>query len=292
MMPARWPCPSPRSVRTPRKALEDHAWQDAYEAYISLRDHEELTGEDWAGFAEAAWWSAHPNESLDAFERAYGTYSSEGNTRRAAYVALRLAFEHADRSEPALWNGWLQRAIRLMTDEPDCVERGYLELALVRSSFDRGAIDEAIEHANRAQELGARFGDRDLAALGLVLHGGALVTTGEVDRGLGLVDEGALAAVGGELTPYVAGSIYCILLHHPRRVPLRRPLPPGRRVDGRGGGLVRTPSDHRLSRRLSGAARGDHAASRRVLPSRGRGSPSPDRAHRIWKVAAGRSRRL
>jgi hypothetical protein len=71
-----------------RKALEDHAWQDAYEAYISLRDHEELTGEDWAGFAEAAWWSAHPNESLDAFERAYGTYSSEGNTRRAAYVAL------------------------------------------------------------------------------------------------------------------------------------------------------------------------------------------------------------
>ena len=47
-----------------RKALEDHAWQDAYEAYISLRDHEELTGKDWAGFAEAAWWSAHPNESL------------------------------------------------------------------------------------------------------------------------------------------------------------------------------------------------------------------------------------
>ncbi len=53
-------------------------------------------------FTPQAWWSAHPNESLDAFERAYGTYSSEGNTRRAAYVALRLAFEHADRSEPAL----------------------------------------------------------------------------------------------------------------------------------------------------------------------------------------------
>jgi class 3 adenylate cyclase len=202
----------PQIRENARKALEDHAWQDAYDAYVSLRDREELSGQDWLGLAEAGWWSAHPSESLEAFERAYTTYLSEGNRRRAAYVALRLGHEHADRMELALWNGWLQRAIRLMSDEPDCVEQGYLELSLLRSRLDRGELEAATEHARRAQEIGARFGDRDLVAFGLVLSGGVLVMSGEVDRGLGLVDEGTLAAVGGELTPYAAGSIYCITL--------------------------------------------------------------------------------
>jgi len=195
-----------------RKALDAHAWEEAYDAFTTLRDRQDLSGEDWERFGEAAWWSAHPDESLEAFERAYSDHSSNGNLRRAGYVSLRLAIEHTDRNEPALWNGWLQRAIRLLSDQPDCVERGYLELALVRASFDRGAADEAIQHATRAQEIGTRFGDPDLVAYGLVLRGGAMVFMGEVEAGLALVDEGILSAVGGELTPYAAGSIYCITI--------------------------------------------------------------------------------
>ena len=194
------------------KALDDHAWQDAYEAFVSLRDRQDLSGADWGGLGEAAWWSARPDESLDAFGRAYAAYTSEGNPRRAAAVAIRLAHEHADRMELALWNAWLQRAVRLLADQPECVEIGYLETSLVRSSFDRGALDEAREHASRAQEIGARFDDPDLVAFGQVMEGAAMVFSGEVERGLGLVDEGTLAAVGGELTPYAAGSIYCITI--------------------------------------------------------------------------------
>jgi class 3 adenylate cyclase len=195
-----------------RRALEEHAWQDAYEGLVSLRDRQDLSGEDWQRLGEAAWWSAHPDESLEAFERAFATYSSEGNPRRAAAVAIRLAHEHADRMELSLWNAWLQRAVRLLADQPECVERGYLEMSLVRSSFDRGAVEEASEHASRAQEIGARFDDPDLVAFGQVMQGAAMVFSGEVERGLGLVDEGTLAAVGGELTPYAAGSIYCITI--------------------------------------------------------------------------------
>ena len=195
-----------------RKALDDHAWQDAYGALVSLRDRGELTGEDWQRLGEAAWWSAHPGESLEAFERAYAAYSSEAKPQRAAFVAMRLAMEHADRLESALSNAWLQRAIRLLADQPDLVERGYLELALVRSSFEGGQAEEAIEHASRAQEIGARFGDLDLVAFGLVLRGAATVLAGDAAKGLGLIDEGTLAAVGGELTPYAAGSIYCITI--------------------------------------------------------------------------------
>jgi class 3 adenylate cyclase len=195
-----------------RRALEEHAWKDAYEGLVSLRDRQDLSGEDWQRLGEAAWWSAHPAESIEAFERAFATYSSEGNPRRAAAVAIRLAHEHADRMELALWNAWLQRAVRLLADQPECVEMGYLETGLVRASFDRGAMDEASEHASRAQEIGARFDDPDLVAFGRVMQGAAMVFSGEVERGLGLVDEGTLAAVGGELTPYAAGSIYCITI--------------------------------------------------------------------------------
>ena len=200
------------TLDTARKALEDHAWQEAFEGLSSLADGEGLAGEDLQRLGEAAWWSAHPVESIEAFERAYAAYQAEGNPRRAAYVAIRLAHEYGDRSESAQWNGWLQRAIRLMADQPECVERGYLELALVRSASDRGDIEAAMQHATAAHEIGTRFGDRDLQAFGLVLQGALLVFEKHIERGLSLVDEGTLAAVGGELTPFAAGSVYCITI--------------------------------------------------------------------------------
>jgi class 3 adenylate cyclase len=210
--------PDTMTLDEARQALEKHAWQEAYEALASIAARRELTGEDLERLGEAAWWSAHPAESIDAFERAYAAHVAEGNPRRAAYVALRLAIEHADRMESALWNGWLQRARRLLADQPECVEQGFLELALVRWSFERGALDEAMEHLTRLQEIGARFGNKDLIAFGLVLQGGSLVHGTQIERGFALIDEATLAAVGGELTPYAAGNIYCITLGFCRAV--------------------------------------------------------------------------
>jgi class 3 adenylate cyclase len=200
------------SLELARRALEAHAWQEAYDGFASIADIEDLTADDLVSLGEAAWWSAHPNESIEAFERAYAAYAAESNPLRAVFVALRLGFEYADRMESALWNGWLQRAIRMMADQPECVEHGYLELALVRSSFERGAIEEAMEHTDRVHEIGVRFADPNLVAFGLVLKGGNLVHRTEVEQGLALIDEGMLAAVGGELTPYAAGSVYCMTI--------------------------------------------------------------------------------
>ncbi len=195
-----------------RDALQRHAWDEAYEGFAAAAEDGELTGEDLERLGEAAWWSAHPRESIDAFERATSRYAADGNACRAAFVALRLAFEYGDRMDPTLWSGWLQRATRLMADEPDCVERGYLELALVRSSFERGAFDEAMQHVRSVEEIGARFEDQNLIAFSLVLQGWALVIQAQVEAGLALIDEGTLAAVGGELAPYAAGAIYCMTI--------------------------------------------------------------------------------
>jgi len=194
-----------------RQALDAHAWQQAYEGFASL-DLGDLSSEDLERLAEAAWWSAHPNESLDAFERAYAAFSAGGKRRDAARVSLRLAMEYADRLDSAVWNGWLQRASRLLAGEPESVEHGWLELCLVRSAFERGGIEEVERHAVAAQEIGARLDDRDLQAFGLALQGVIMVMHTQLEQGLSLVDEATLAAVGGELTPYAAGNIYCLTI--------------------------------------------------------------------------------
>ena len=194
-----------------RHALEAHAWQQAYEGFGAL-DEQGLSGEDLERLAQAAWWSAHPSESIEAFERAFASFSGEGRGRDAARVGLRLAIEHADRQESAVSNGWLQRATRLLADEPECSEQGWLELCLVRSSFERGEFEEAERHATAVQGIGARLGDRDIEAFGRALEGAILVFHTQVEQGLALVDEATLAAVGGELSPYVAGNIYCLTI--------------------------------------------------------------------------------
>ena len=194
-----------------RLALEAHVWQQAYEGFVALDQHG-LSSEDLERLAESAWWSAHPNESIDAFERAFASFSAEGKGRGAARVGIRLAMEHADRQDSAVSNGWLQRASRLLADEPECSEQGWLEFCLVRSSFERGEFEEAERHAVAAQAIGVRLGDRDIEAFGRALEGAILVFHAQVEQGLALVDEATLAAVGGELSPYVAGNIYCLTI--------------------------------------------------------------------------------
>jgi class 3 adenylate cyclase len=201
-----------KTLEQARAALDHHDWQAAFEALVSLDEADGLSGSDLARLGEAAWWSAHPDESLDAFERACTAYIGEDDPNGAALMALRLALEHADRLEPALASGWTQRAARLLEGQPESVASGYLEIMRVRQSFEGGSIDDVIEHATMAYEVGARFGERDLQALGLTIQGAALVTAAEIDRGLALMDEGTLAATGGELTPFVAGNVYCLMI--------------------------------------------------------------------------------
>ena len=80
-----------------RDALANHAWADAYDAFGIVDADHEIQGEDLEKLAEAAWWTAHPAECIDALERAYASYARRGNERRAAYVALNLADQWNER---------------------------------------------------------------------------------------------------------------------------------------------------------------------------------------------------
>ncbi len=192
-----------------REALRDHAWQDSYEAFVGASAAGDLDGGDLERLAEAAWWTAHPTESTDALERAYARYAAQGNDRRAAYVALALADRWDDRLQPAQAAGWLRRAERLLGPLSTGVEHGYLELALARKS---GSVEETMSHATAMLDIGTRFGDRDLQAFGLMCQGMAHVADARVDEGMSLIDEATVAAVGGELSPYATGVVYCMTI--------------------------------------------------------------------------------
>ncbi|HEX6132212.1 MAG TPA: adenylate/guanylate cyclase domain-containing protein, partial [Actinomycetota bacterium] len=131
----------------------------------------------------------------------------------AARTALDLAEEHHDRLQHAIGNGWFQRAVRLLDALPEGVAHGFLALARARGALEQdGDPDRALELASRALVIGARFGDRDLQAFGLSFQGLAHIAKAETDRGLALIDEAAVAAVGGELSPETTGIVYCLTI--------------------------------------------------------------------------------
>jgi class 3 adenylate cyclase len=191
-----------------RDALAGKDWQEAYEALAELDRTETLGADDLDGLADAAWWTGRMDESIEARTRAYAARLERGEQRAAALNALHLARDH-ELKRSGLQGAWLARAERLLTEEDDSSERGYLERMRSRLALASGDFDSAIAHAERTLELGSRFQDRNLMALGLHDKGSALVRQGDAEAGLALIDEATVGAVSGELNPYVTGIIYC-----------------------------------------------------------------------------------
>jgi class 3 adenylate cyclase len=198
-----------KSLQEARDAIERHAWREAFDLLTAADESGELSPEDIESFAEAAWWTGRMDECIQAQERAYAAYVEAGNGRRAARVALKLARNYQNKLAPSVAGGWLNSAQRLLQEEPECPEHGYLSLTLAFVGWTLGNLDNALDYAKRTFEIGSRFGDRDLQALGLNFQGGILVAKGKVSEGLALLDEAMVGAVGGELTPDATGSIYC-----------------------------------------------------------------------------------
>ncbi|HEV3013466.1 MAG TPA: response regulator transcription factor [Actinomycetota bacterium] len=169
-----------------------------------------LDADDLEQAVTTAYLGGRVAEAMAALQRAEQAYASEGDHRRAARSAFWLGFLLLGRGELAQGSGWLARSRRLLEQEPpDCAEQGYLLLPAAIEQLDAGDHAAAQATAARAAGIGRQAGEADLVALGQFLQGAAAVAGGEVAAGLALLDEAMVAAVAGELTPPVTGTIYC-----------------------------------------------------------------------------------
>ena len=190
------------------EAFERRDWAAAYEGFLACG---ELGADDQDALAESAHWLGLVDEVIEAYREAYRLHLDAGSPRRASQSAFMLAIYLRLRGDGAQSDGWLARAQRLLAAEAEGAEHGYpLYLGIARLMGRDPAA--AAESARRMQDIGRRFGDDSLVALGVFFEGRSLVKQARVREGLALLDEAMLAALSDDLKPIWTGAIYCGLL--------------------------------------------------------------------------------
>ena len=195
-----------------REAARRQAWADAYTALALADRSSALAAEDLELLATAAYLLGRVEDCLRALRRAQQLHAEAGDRRRAARAAFWVAFHLINQGELAQTSGWLARAGRLLEQEPECAERGLLLIPVALGQLAAGDDPGARRTAARAAAIGRRAADADLVGLALVLQGRAMVRAGRVGEGLVLLDEAMVAVVAGELSPPVAGTLYCSVI--------------------------------------------------------------------------------
>ena len=170
----------------------------------------EPSGAGWEGAARAAYVDRDYATAIDRWASAYEAYRREGDGVGAIRIARTTAFMYLSIvGDPAVGQGWLARAVSLLTDEGPCPESGWVSLNKGMFESDREVKEknyrDALAHARTA-------GDSPLEFAALAYLGASLVHDDRIEEGMLLLDE-ALAAVAGrdvdDLT--VVEEIFCQL---------------------------------------------------------------------------------
>ena len=193
-----------------RELYQRRAWLDAYESLSRADQATPLGPEDLELLATAAYMLNRDHDFAATLERAHHLHLDVGDALRAVRCAFWVGVSLATRGEMGGASGWFGRAQRLLEREQrDCVERGYLLIPVLLQHVGAGDAEAAYATAADAVEIGERFRDADLVALGMHEQGHALVRQGRIEEGLRLLDETMVAVTAGELSPIVTGLVYC-----------------------------------------------------------------------------------
>ena len=199
-------------LRQGMEALRRRDWAQAHASLSTAEARAELDGEALDGLAEATMWLGEYEYSLATRQRAHAAFLEEGNPRRAAMTAIALALHYAARLRFAVAAGWYGRAERLLADQREGPEQGYLAWTACLMSIGARQDGPALDAARRTFKIGLHTGDPTLQALGISFQGYLLVRAGELHEGLRMLDEGMAAAVSGMVAPFPTSLIYCRMI--------------------------------------------------------------------------------
>ncbi len=200
------------TLRQAREAFSRRAWADA-NALLSASDHDQpLAPEDLERLALAAQLLGRFEESAAATRRAYQESVRTGDVGRAVRAAFWVAVEHLERGEMAPAAGWLARAERLVGQDGERVESGYLIIAAAARTLARGDPAAALDDYARGERIATTFSDPDLLVLARLGQGEALIELRRPEEGLALMDEVMVSATSDEVSPVVVGIAYCSVI--------------------------------------------------------------------------------
>lgn len=196
-----------------RASFSRSEWGDAY-ARLSAADNDSpLALDDLEHLAMAAQLVGRDVETADLLARAYHECVRAGDPARAARCAFWLGFALMNRGEMAPGFGWFSRASRVLDDAAlDSVERGYLLLPVGVRAIGEGDYGAAHDTFAEAVGIGERFRDADLVALAGHGRGRALIRLGRIAEGVALLDDVMVAVTAGEVSPIIAGAVYCSVI--------------------------------------------------------------------------------
>lgn len=195
------------------EAFDAYAWADAYLALSAADASSPLGADDLERLATAAYLSGHDLESTDTWIRAYRARMEAGEQERAVGCAFWLGFGLFQRGDMAQGGGWMARARSLVEEHGlDCAEAGYLLVPAGLMALHAGDTSGARDLFRQARSEGGRFGDLDLATFGCLGEGQALLRAGQRAEAFDRLDEAMVSVAAGELSPVVAGIVYCAVI--------------------------------------------------------------------------------
>jgi DNA-binding CsgD family transcriptional regulator len=196
-----------------KEAFRQHAWGEAYEQLSGCHQQGKLEPEDEERLAIAAYLLGKEVESTDFWTQAHKHFLHNGNIQQAVRCAFWVAYAFFNRKEATRGIAWIERGHRLLKDgQHDCVERGYLLLPEAIQYLDRGDAAHACDILKKAIALGERLDDPDLSAMARHGLGRALIRIGNLQEGVKMLDEAMVAVDAGEISPLVAGEVYCSVI--------------------------------------------------------------------------------
>jgi len=195
-----------------RQAFANREWKKAYRQLSAADAESPLEPADLECLAQAAWLNGHDAESLALFRRTHHVLVDAGQRQRAAHWGFWLSFHAMLAGDSAQSTGWLARMQRLVADQPQGAEQGYVGVLSGLRQMAQADAEGARASFEQAVSLAERFGDRDLLAFGLLGRGQALIQSQRIADGVAQLDEAMVAVATGEVSPMAAGIVYCAVI--------------------------------------------------------------------------------
>jgi DNA-binding NarL/FixJ family response regulator len=194
-------------------AFAQMRWADARAHFTAADASAPLPPGDLEQAARAAQLLNRPAEADALWQRAVQEWERVGDHERAARSAQWLGMALMHRGDIAQSGGWYARARRLLDRSgTDSAVAGYLIIPVALQALFGGDPVTARPLFVEVSAIGERFADRDLTTLGRLGLGQSLLRLDEVTTGLASLDDAMVSVMVGEVSPLVAGIVFCAVI--------------------------------------------------------------------------------